>query len=919
METGQKHPHSKPNATDTAAYLQLIQESVPAMMFFIDDEQRYRFYNAVFKKWFKVNDGEAIGKTVREFIGEKSYATVRPYLERAYNGETVRYQVHAPAKIGEDRWLDIVYTPRIDANRRVLGIIVHATDITQLKNTETSLKRSEARFRTLVQEAPVATCLFTGKDFTITLANERMLGVWGKDASVIGLPLRDALPELKGQPFLDLLDHVYETGEAYHDEAAEAKLMVNGVLGTYYFNYTYKPLLDENGKVYAIMDMAVDVTEQVLLQKELKERDVRFRAMLEQAPVAMLLLRGEDLVLDMANDAMLEMMGRDASVIGKPMLEFMPELEGQKVLEIMKNVYYTGEPHHIHNAPVTIVKDGIPKQGYYTVSYVPVKENGKTTGVLEVALDVTIRYETQQQLEKSRNELLASFNDAPVAIALIGADPALTFRMANRKYLELVGRPNAEVVNKPLLVALPDIEGQGFVEILRDVIATGDPFISNEHPAEIYFEGKPKKLILNFTYQPMRDEHGVVTGILAVLIDVTEQVVSRQRIESKEKELRDLITASPIGICVVSGSPVMVEEVNDRFEIISGKTRAQFLAAPYWTVLKEAAPIFEPILDNVFKTGVKYTTAESEVVLLRAGKEEKVYLTFEYIPVKDNNDLVTKVIVMAVEVTHQVEIRREIEAAVAARTKELAELNISLTRSNEELEQFAYIASHDLQEPVRKISTFSRLLEQNLGQLDEKAKLYFQKIYSSTDRMVKLIRDVLAYSQVYKDIDGFNSVDLNELFKSLENDFELQIAQTKATLRIGALPVVRGIHSQLAQVFGNLMSNSLKYIRPGIDPVITVEVKKATQQEVALHPSIAQHTRYHHITFSDNGIGFGQEHADTIFKIFQRLHGKEQFEGTGIGLSIVRKIVQQHQGHISAEPGKNGGAVFNVLLPFAED
>jgi PAS domain S-box-containing protein len=904
---------------NSESYFQLIQDSVPAMMFYIDQEQRYRFYNGVFKDWFKVDDTEAIGKSVRGFIGEKAYAAVLPHLTKAYGGTTTRFQVLAPAKLGQDKWLDIVYTPHFNADREVMGVIVHATDVTQLKATEISLRISELRFRSLVEEAPVATCLFTGRELTIALANERMLKVWGKDGSVIGLGLLDALPELKGQPFLEILDNVYTTGEAFHDNAAEAQLVVGGALQTFYFNYTYKPLLDEKGDVYGIMNMAVDVTEQVLLQHELKESESRFRAMLEQAPVAMLMLRGDNLVLEMANEAMLEMMGRDASVIGKPMLEFMPELEGQEVLDIMRRVYRTGVPHHIYDSPVTLVKNGKVHEGYYSVSYVPVKENNKTTGVLEVALDVTERYHTQQQLENSRNELLASFNDAPVAIALIGADPDLTFRIANPMYAALVGRPQEAILNKPLFVALPEIKGQGFDDILREVLATGKPFISNEHPADIVLDGKSKRLILNFTYQPMRDERGIITGILAVLIDVTEQVVSRQKIESKEKELRDLITASPIGICVVSGSPVMVEEVNDRFELISGKTREQFMGAPYWTVLEEAAPFFEHILDQVFATGVKFTTGETEVALLRNGITENVYLTFEYIPVKDTSDRVTKVIVMAVEVTHQVEIRRAIEAAVTARTKELAELNITLKRSNEELEQFAYIASHDLQEPVRKISTFSLLLEQSLPDLPEKSKMYFQKIYNSTDRMVKLIRDVLAYSQVYREEEGFVKVDLNDVFTTLENDFELQISQTKATLAVSTLPVISGVPSQLTQLFGNLLSNSLKYIKPGVDPVITISVKTATAGKVALRSSLVQDREYHHITFSDNGIGFEQQHADTIFKIFQRLHAKDQFAGTGIGLSIVRKIVQQHSGHISAEPGKNGGAVFNILLPFAED
>jgi signal transduction histidine kinase len=158
-------------------------------------------------------------------------------------------------------------------------------------------------------------------------------------------------------------------------------------------------------------------------------------------------------------------------------------------------------------------------------------------------------------------------------------------------------------------------------------------------------------------------------------------------------------------------------------------------------------------------------------------------------------------------------------------------------------------------------------------------------------------------------------VDLNNTIKSLETDFELLIEQTGAAVSFDKLPVIDAIPSQMTQLFGNLLSNSLKYTRPDIPPVITISAALASKEKIEKHAQIPENKLYYHIIFSDNGIGFDQEHADRIFKIFQRLHGKDEFEGTGIGLSICRKIVQSHQGHISAAVGDNGGAVFHILLP----
>jgi signal transduction histidine kinase len=149
----------------------------------------------------------------------------------------------------------------------------------------------------------------------------------------------------------------------------------------------------------------------------------------------------------------------------------------------------------------------------------------------------------------------------------------------------------------------------------------------------------------------------------------------------------------------------------------------------------------------------------------------------------------------------------------------------------------------------------------------------------------------------------------------VEADFDLMIQQKQATIHVEKLPVVDAIPSQMVQLFSNLLSNSLKYSRTDVRPEIHITLSSANREKVESHPQLNQHKAYYHIRFSDNGIGFSPEHADRIFKIFQRLHGKTDYEGTGIGLSICRKIVHTHQGHIAAAVGENGGAVFNILLP----
>jgi PAS domain S-box-containing protein len=899
------------------AHLQLLRDTVPAMIFYLDDKQRYKSYNGVFMDWFHVGQQSAIGKTVREFLGDTAYQKTLPYLTRAYAGEQVRYEMNAPSRMGAERWLSIVYTPHIDNDGEVLGIIVHATDVSQSKLTELSLRKSEERFRSLIQEAPVATCLFTGPEMRIAIANEMMLGAWGKDASVVGMRLEDAVPELKGQPFLDILDEVYRTGIAYSESAARAELEIDGVLGTYYYNFTYKPVFDENGEAYGIIDMAFNVTEQVLVHQRIEESRQELLSLFEDSPVGIAMINADGLVFKMANKFYSCLVGRTPEqMIGKSLLEAVPDLEGQGFEALLHGVIDSGQPLAVKEFPVKIARDGILQTIYTDFTYQPrIEADGQVSSILVVVVDVTAQVDIRKKIEESESKLRTLIQSAPPAIGMfVGRD--LIIEAPNQAFIDTIGR-GREIEGKSLKEVMPELEHQPFLQLLDDVFTSGKIFHTDNARLEVAANGEIQEKYFNVTFSPLFDEAGDVYAIIDVSIDVTDSVLIRQQIEASEKELRDLINASPIGICVVSGSPLRATMMNERFLQISGKTREQYAAMPYWEALREVAHIFEPALHKVFQTGIRYTTREHEMVLLRDGKEENIFLTFEYIPILDTNGTVTKVIVMAVEVTHQVAIRKEIEVAVIERTKELAASNIGLQRSNAELQQFAYIASHDLQEPVRKISTFANLLEHSLDSINDKSREYLDKISASTERMSALIRDVLSFSIVSQNTGLLEEVDLARLMAAIEKDFELLIEQKRALIKCTGLPIVQAIPTQMLQLFSNLVSNSLKYTRENVAPVLQIKASVLPRKKLVKYPQLLPNRNYHKIEFTDNGIGFDKHHAERIFNIFQRLHGKTEFEGTGIGLSLCRKIVHNHGGEIIAKPGTDGGAVFTIILPVA--
>jgi len=238
----------------------------------------------------------------------------------------------------------------------------------------------------------------------------------------------------------------------------------------------------------------------------------------------------------------------------------------------------------------------------------------------------------------------------------------------------------------------------------------------------------------------------------------------------------------------------------------------------------------------------------------------------------------------------------------------LKELNSELSFKNKELEQFAYIASHDLQEPLRKIRNFTSLAERSLTE-EEKDKLYFNKINASADRMSRLITDVLNYSKLSIKENEFSSVDLNNVMEEVVTDLEFQIEEKGAAVTLDRLPVIMGIQVQLSQLFYNLIGNSLKFVDG--KPVI-----KVTYEFIAAGEGLDQKdTDYHKISVADNGIGIDSHHISRIFTIFRRLHSQSEYEGTGIGLALCDKIVGNHSGSIAINSTPGIGTTIDIYLP----
>jgi signal transduction histidine kinase len=260
-------------------------------------------------------------------------------------------------------------------------------------------------------------------------------------------------------------------------------------------------------------------------------------------------------------------------------------------------------------------------------------------------------------------------------------------------------------------------------------------------------------------------------------------------------------------------------------------------------------------------------------------------------------------------------VNEALESRIEMRTQELSLYSDELARSNRELEDFAFVASHDLQEPLRKIRAFGNRLESGYADvIDERGQDFLARMLNAAERMSMLISDLLAFSRVSTRGKEFVDVDLNTALASVVSDLEIAIDEKSATVTIDDMPTVRGDRSQLEQLFLNLISNALKFQPDNVAPEVNVGLSKPSDDELA-SLLMSDEFEWIKIDVKDNGIGFEQSFAEKIFAPFQRLHGRSQFKGTGIGLAVCRRIVERHNGQISATSIPGEGATFTILMP----
>ncbi|QJD79484.1 sensor histidine kinase [Spirosoma rhododendri] len=556
---------------------------------------------------------------------------------------------------------------------------------------------------------------------------------------------------------------------------------------------------------------------------------------------------------------------------------------------------------------------------YWTFNYSPVRDElGQVGGVLVTFIETTNAIVAARKLGEQEEQLRFAIDAAE--LGTWDLNPLTNRFMGNARMKAWFGLPDD--ANIPLSTALNSIIDEDRQRVTEAIWHTLNPSSGGQYDSTYTLVNPTtqERRIVRARGQAYFRNDNVAARFSGTLQDITAEVMAQQQLEKLNEDLHNSIRQFTF---VTDFIPQMVwstqpdgrhDFFNQRWHDFTGLTLDQSLNEEWMQALHpDDASRTAQVWQHSLQTGAPY---EIEYRMKRHDGQYR-WLLGRALPLRDETtNVVLRWFGTCTDIHDQKTLSASLEQQVEERTSALQTANLDLQRSNENLTRFAYVASHDLQEPLRKIQSFGDMLRNTYGRELGEGLSYLERMQSAAGRMSVLIKDLLSFSRISTQRDSFEPVPLQRVMQDVQSDLELVIQETSARLDIGPLPTVLGDEGQLDQLFMNLISNALKFRQAGQPPHITI---RSEQVQAASIPELSNPVRpcrdYHRLTVADNGIGFDEKYADQIFQVFQRLHGRNQYSGTGIGLAIVQKVVENHGGLITVASQPGHGTTFTVYLP----
>lgn len=776
------------------------------------------------------------------------------------------YPCHSP---DQHRWFNMtVRTLQGDDAHRV--VIAHQS-ITEQKLANDAVRQSEKRFREVLNNNPIGIFRSTpGADARFTTANKTLAAMFGWDAAhdMDGMPLSQLFAI--SQDHEEFISRLMRKGRVPGYECLMQR--VNGSL--FSASITAQVQVNENKSFYCFDGTIEDITQRKAMEDELKQSEARLKDFLDNATDIIQMIDGAGKFI-FVNHAWRQALGYTEEQ-AKQMC-FTDILHPDQVAHCREVFSQVMQGKDVQNVEaVFCAKDGreIIVEGSVNCRFV----NGEPVATRAIFRDVTDRRRAELATQESESRLRAITDTAQDAIVMIDENGHITFW--NPAAEKMFGYEASEMLGKNLHNILAPAE---FHVQHRECFSafrttgSGAAMGKNVELAALRKNGERFPIELSLAAK----KRGQGWGAVGIVRDITERKRAMEALSQSESMSKALLNAPQNVVAMVDGDFTIFaanEYLSQRF----AKSADELIG----TSLADYLP------DDVAASRRAYAAQVLETGLPVRFEDENSGAWFDNIfyPILDSQGNAVKVAIFATNITESKNAQERLRHAME-----------DLARSNKELEEFAYVASHDLKEPLRMVVSYMQLLERRYkGQLDEKADKFIHYAVDGAMRMQKLISALLDYSRVGRVNGEFESVNCGDLMAQIVSDLSYSISDGNASVTFGELPTVQAAPVLLGQLLQNLVANGLKYCQ---DPAPHVHVQAQRQGAEWV------------FSVRDNGIGIPPEHHERIFKIFQRLHTKDEFQGTGIGLSVCKKVVEYHKGRIWVESEKGQGATFCFTIP----
>ncbi len=636
---------------------------------------------------------------------------------------------------------------------------------------------------------------------------------------------------------------------------------------------------------------------------------------LVSSPAPTSIYSGENMIIRFANEGMLALWGKDSSVIGKPLIEAIPELEGQPFLELLQEVWRTGQTYSVHEAPAKLIKNGLETLDYFDYEYKALTDNNnKTWCILNTALNVTSRREflqqirqkeetehelneemaatleeltstneelnnSMQQLAESRKYIRTIIEQAPVGIAMLKGSEHI-IEIANPAILTIWGREESEVIGYPHESARPELKGQPVNTWLKEVYQSGKPKINTEFTVKLHHNGGLREAIVNSIYQPIFNETGDISGVLVILEEITEQVLARRKNENDQQMLALAIDAGEL---------------------------ATFYYQP-------ATNLFSG--NNLLKTWFGLSCDENidlsvALAAILPEDRDRVTAAIAHALSKDSDGH------YAIEYKIQNQTDKKIRLVQANGSvfydKESNPLSLNGTlrditqqkKEEERKDDFMGMVSHELKTPLTSLQAYIQIL-QRIASKEENTQQQniLEKCFKQTNYMNSMINGFLNVSRLDSGRLHMEKItfDFQILFSEIEDEVVSTNSARHFVFKSSGQTMILADREKIAQVLHNLIGNAIKY-SPS-DTSITVEYLIMDQNNLIIH-------------IQDQGIGISEEDQERIFDRYYRVKDLNSrfIAGFGIGLYLSKEIIELHDGIIQVKSIKNEGTIFSIILP----